>query len=188
MAEGPGRATAADRRLAIVVAGVLLTLIVVAVAVSGRGKAPNAPAARPVVTPTPTPTVYRCVGDPVLVFDNWNGGAVVNGGSPPTFNTNGRTYCLASIATLHWNARNGKVPGTIGLVTSTGPAGPWPAIGTAGDGGAANVNWIALATGPTVIISGSFTCIDSDPATWSNDRASDGDGFCRVWVTTAVPE
>jgi PKD repeat protein len=41
--------------------------------------------------------------------------------------------------------------------------------------------------GKPVVINGSYTCSDSDPTTWSQNQASGGAGFCKVYVTKAVP-
>src|ERR1700729_1709273 len=48
-------------------------------------------------------TAYQCSGSPITLFTNWNGGAVANGGTAPTFDTGGQPYCLVSIDTYHWN-------------------------------------------------------------------------------------
>ncbi len=139
----------------------------------------------------PGSTTYRCVGGQIKLFDNSNGQGVQNGGKPPTFSTNGRTYCLNSVTTYHWNTGQGASPGTIGLkvVSGLGGAGnilgPLAATGSAGQGGAANVNWSVTAAQP-IVINGSYACQDSAPGTWSQNQASGGHGFCTVYVTNAV--
>ena len=164
-----------------------MTVLLVAASASaalatGRSKiAPGIPGA----------TTYSCTGAQVKLFDNSNGGGVQNGGKPAVFTTKKRTYCLASITTYHWNNGQGATPGTIGLkvVAGLGGAGntlgPLAATGSAGQGGAPNVNWTATA-GQPIVLDGSYSCQDSDPATWSQDPASHGQGFCTVYVTTAV--
>lgn len=42
------------------------------------------------------------------------------------------------------------------------------------------------ATKLPLIINGTYTCKDSDPATWSQNQASHGLGFCRLYGQTAV--
>jgi hypothetical protein len=128
-----------------------------------------------------------------VLFNNSNGGAVSDGGTEPTFSTSGQTYCLISISTYHWNNGNGETPGTIGLLSEEGTLGPYDAIGSAGSPtdiypeGAPNANWTVMpgSASQPVIINGTYVCDDSDPATWSQDAASDGQGFCKVTVQTA---
>jgi len=146
---------------------------------------PNPPKpAPPTPTPPPNPPTLKCVGSPMLLFNNWNGDAVQNGGSESTFSTNGQSYCLISISTYHWNGGYGSAPGTISLLSETGSLGPWQAVGNSGQGGALNVDWTVTPGSPTqpVIINGDYVCEDSNPATWSQDAASGGAGFCKVWV------
>lgn len=93
------------------------------------------------------------------------------------------------LITYHWNNGQGAKPGTIGIRNSSGAiVGPWAASGSAGQGNAANVNWTANVSTPTkpVVIKGSYTCVDSDPATWSQDAETQGKGFCQVYVVKAV--
>ena len=144
-----------------------------------------------VTTPAkPAPTgaaTYKCSGGQVKLFDNSNGGGVLNGAKPPSFGTNGKAYCLASITTYHWNSAQGKKPGTIGL-TGSSTAGPFAAKGSSGQGGAPNVNWtvnVSTTTKP-VILNGTYSCNDSDPASWSQNPQTGGKGFCIVYVTNAV--
>ena len=64
---------------------------------------------------------------------------------------------------------------------------PQPATGSSGQGGAPNVNWTLNFDPQTnpVIISGGYFCQDSNPATWSQDQQSNGNGFCIVTATPA---
>ena len=134
---------------------------------------------------------YACTGAKIKLFDNSNGLGVQNGGKPASFSTKGKTYCVASVTTYHWNNGQGSAPGSIGLkvVSGLGGArqtlGPLAATGSAGQGGAANVNWTASA-GTPIVIDGSYTCQDSDPGTWSQNSGTRGQGFCTVYVTNAV--
>src|SRR5436305_1686087 len=114
---------------------------------------------------------YLCAGSSFTLFDNTNSQDTQGGGAGPTFDTNGRTYCLNSSSTSHENA----APGTIGLWRSVGP---WPATGD-------HETWTAQPPGP-VLIKGKYSCVDSDPATWSQDTASNGKGFCVVNVSTPL--
>jgi hypothetical protein len=149
----------------------------------------------PVATPRPAKPTYACIGSQVTLFDNTNGGGVQNGGKPPTVSTYGTpgigTYCLNSITTYHWNNGTGKTPGTIGLgpLSFAAVVNPVPsrqATGSAGQGGAANVNWTVNFGGATpTIISGFYTCKDSDPASWAQNQQTGGKGFCVVNATPA---
>jgi PKD repeat protein len=122
----------------------------------------------------------------VKLFDNSNGGGVLNGGKAPSFDTKGKAYCVTSIVTYHWNSGLGKTPGTIGL-TGTSKVGPFKAVGSAGQGGARNVNWTAtVATTTPVVIDGTYSCADSDPATWSQNPQTGGKGFCIVYGVSAA--
>ena len=136
--------------------------------------------------PPPPPAQYSCTGSQIKLFDNSNGGGVLNGAKPPSFTTKGKAYCLASITTYHWNNGQGKAPGTIGLAGSS-TAGPFKATGSAGQGGAPNVNWtVNVPTSKAVVINGTYTCQDSDPASWSQNPQTGGNGFCIVYVVNAV--
>lgn len=130
------------------------------------------------------PPAYKCGGTQVKLFDDTNAGGVSNGGKPPTFSTKGKAYCLASIVTYHWNNGLGKAPGTIGL-TGGSKVGPLKAKSSAGQGGAPDVNWAVTAT-KQIVIKGTYSCADSDPATWSQNQQSGGKGFCVVFATPAT--
>ncbi|HEX7418962.1 MAG TPA: hypothetical protein VF505_03690, partial [Thermoanaerobaculia bacterium] len=125
---------------------------------------------------------------------NANTFAVQNGGKSPTFSTDGGTYCLSSIVTYHWNGDpgNGATPGTIGLLfngrlVGAGGGAPWPAVGSSGQNtNGAAVNWTATTGLQIIVLNGSYQVIDSDPATWSQNTASNGFGFFHIWVTTAL--
>jgi hypothetical protein len=146
--------------------------------------------------------VKNCRDPELVLFDNMNGGAVMNGGAAPDFDTRtfdphpgqpsgtsiaARRYCLIRIETYHWNGGKGAAPGTVGLDDDNGkpvPPGPWPATGSPGQGGAPNANWSAVAATPApgaVLIQGHYKVADSSPATWSGN-AKAGHAFARVIV------
>jgi PKD repeat protein len=136
-----------------------------------------------------TPTTYKCQGASTKLFDNSNGGAVLGGGKSPSYTTKGVSYCVMQIITYHWNNGQGKTPGTIGLDGINGSKiGTWTATGSSGQGGAKNVNWTAAVSTASkpVVINGLFSCVDSNPATWSQDSQTHGTGFCEVYVEKAV--
>jgi hypothetical protein len=141
-----------------------------------------------VVAPT-----YACI-DPQnnTLFNTWTFGPTANGGTAPTFSTNGIPYCLDAIADYHYNDGVGKAAGTIGLTevcaNSCAALGPYPAVGTDANNGQTGpiINWIA--TPPSrVIINGRYTVVDSDSGTWSYDS---GDplrtAFSKLFVRRAV--
>jgi PKD repeat protein len=132
------------------------------------------------------PPTYTCSGGSATIFDNSNGFGVLDHGTGPTFSTKGKAYCLGSIVTYHWHGGKGAMPGTLGL-TGSSTAGPFKATGSAGQGGAPNVNWTATPpSGKQVILNGTYTCTDSDHATWSQNQGSGGKGFCKVHGVPAV--
>lgn len=132
------------------------------------------------------PPTYSCLGTPFTIFDNWNTAAASNGGTSPTFSTE-IPACLTRIDTYHWNNGTGATPGQISIATPTGtPVGTWDAVGSTGSG-VPNANWTATVgtTAPTVL-NGRYTCVDSQPATWSQNDSSGGLGFCRVTGIAAL--
>jgi len=144
---------------------------------------------RAVAAPTAASTSYSCTGAPTTLFDDTNTKAVSNWGSTPTFSTKGVPYCLSQIITYHWDGGKGAAPGSIALLAPNGTTlGPFKAMGSSGQGGAPNVNWTAkVPTSPKpVVIEGTYACVDSSPATWSQDAMSGGRGFCKVIVKKAL--
>ncbi|GEM_PF-1068334 len=135
-------------------------------------------------------TAMKCQSPSTKLFDNSNGGGVFGGGKPPSFLTKGVSYCVMQLITYHWNKGIGSTPGTIGLTGINGTkVGSWQATGSTGQGGAKNVNWTAnvSTTSKPVVINGVYSCVDSNPATWSEDSQTHGTGFCQVYVEKAVP-
>ncbi len=152
---------------------------------TGLGPPPSCQAGKTVKA-----TLLKCRGPSFKLFDNSNGGGVSNGGRPPSFLTRGLSYCVMQLITYHWNNAHGATPGTIGLGGINGSVvGRWRATGSAGQANAPNVNWtanVSTASHP-VVINGVYSCLDSDPATWSQDAQTHGTGFCQVYVERAVP-
>jgi hypothetical protein len=148
--------------------------------------APGAKASGPAVAASSTVTPgVSCSGPYVMFVDQFYPDAVVNGGLPPKVSTGGKSYCLHEIATYHWNGGKGApAGGTIGLRDSSGQLvgqGPWQA-----DAAPASNNvpadWEAIITElPPVVVNGTYTVEDSDPATWSSSKASGKLGFVRMW-------
>ena len=120
------------------------------------------------------------VGSGDYVFNNWNVCGVKNGPTKDTTFTIDAPYLITFVATYHWNYGKGALPTKgISLKDSSGKVyGPWPVTTSAGSGGAANVNWECH---PGITLpAGTYTVIDPDPATWSQNDGSGNSGFARV--------
>lgn len=89
------------------------------------------------------------------------------------------SYRITFIETYHWNNREGKTPGTIGLRHEDGTVyGPWQATGRKGQANVPNAYWF-VEPGAS-IKPGRYTVVDSDPATWSHNDNSNSYGFVTV--------
>jgi hypothetical protein len=105
-----------------------------------------------------------------------NTGNVANGPTRPTTFTLAKPTRITKITTYHWNNGKGATPGTIALRSSTGQVyGPWQASGTPGMGGVPNVHWVV--TPDITLPAGTYTVIDSDPASWSHNPQSGNAGM-----------
>lgn len=113
------------------------------------------------------------------LFNNTNIDGVSNGPTRgPQFKLNAPAR-ITQIVTYHWNFQRGARPGAIALRNQNGQIfGPFAARGTSGQGGSSNVNWVADIN--VTIPAGSYTVLDSDPATWSNNARSGFRGFAVV--------
>lgn len=115
----------------------------------------------------------------VPIWDNHNIAGVDNGGTAPTFKLD-RPIVLTYLETYHYNSGQGTAKtGRIGLKAADGTVyGPWDTEGAPGQGDVPNAYWIAK---PNVELpAGSYTVIDPDPATWSQNAGSKGEGMVRV--------
>ena len=108
-------------------------------------------------------------------------GGAENGPSQPTVFTIAESWMVTEIKTYHWNNGQGVPPGMISLKSSDGITyGPWQAIGYPGQGDVADAYWVV---NPQVVIpAGTYTVIDSDPATWAKNDADTG-GMGMSWGT-----
>ena len=113
------------------------------------------------------------------IFNNGNIKGVTNQPTIPTTFTIDESRFIYSINDYHWNGGQGKTPGTIGLKAEDGTEyGPWETEGMPGQGGAPDAYWICH---PGIEIpAGTYTIIDSDPATWARNPDSNGAGFSQV--------
>jgi hypothetical protein len=116
----------------------------------------------------------------IEIFNNWNLGGVDNSPScNPSF-TISQAHYITYIDTYHWNSGSGTAAGgTIGLRSDVGTEyGPWKVETKSGQGGVPNAWWIAHPD--ATIPAGTYTIIDSDPSTWSQNSESNGCGFSKV--------
>jgi hypothetical protein len=111
------------------------------------------------------------------LFDNINTDAVMSGPTVPTTFTLTEAATVTQIVTYHYNAGQGAPPGSIGLMGNQQNLGPFPAVGTATQGGEPT-SWVAnvhLSLAP-----GTYMVTDSDLFTWSYNAQSQGRGFAMV--------
>lgn len=114
-----------------------------------------------------------------LIFNNGNIAGVFNNPPIPTTFTINQPHVITLIQNYHWNNARGATPGTIALRDQSGRTyGPWQAEGSPGQGGVPNAYWNVY---PNVTLpAGTYTVIDSDPSTWSQNSGSNGAGFTRI--------
>ena len=114
------------------------------------------------------------------IFENGNIYGVNNGPVSPTQFTLSKATFIIRVENYHY-FNKGKLPGTITLVNSNGKQfGSWQATGTTGQGGVQNAYWVVR---PNINLpAGTYTVIDSDPATWSTNTQSANKGFTIVWA------
>lgn len=105
---------------------------------------------------------------------------VRNRPTAPTTVTFRNPYMVTFVQTYHWNNGRGTTsPGTIGLRDSSGKMyGPWQTSGMPGQGGVRNAYWQARPN--EVIPAGTYTIVDSEPATWAQNTQSGGKGFVTI--------
>lgn len=114
-----------------------------------------------------------------VLFDNGNIAGVENGPSQPTTFSLSTAHVITLIQDYHWNNARGATPGNIGLRDTGGRVfGPWLSVGSPGQGGVPNAYWTAR---PEVTLpAGTYTVLDSHPASWSRNGSSQQRGFTRV--------
>ncbi len=117
-------------------------------------------------------------GTPRILFDNWNKAGVGNGPGKATSFTLSAPATITRVFNYHWNGGRGQSPiGTIALKGADGRTyGPWQA--TSMGGAAPAANWFVT---PNVQLpAGTYTVVDSHPASWSQNPGSGGAGFSQV--------
>ncbi|MEL7597622.1 MAG: hypothetical protein AAGU01_05400, partial [Clostridiaceae bacterium] len=133
-------------------------------------------------TPTGVVVKGKALEEAAAVSNTDNIAGVKNGPTAPTTFTINVPHLVTYIRDYHWNNAKGDTPGTIALKDQNGVVyGPWQAKGTDGMGGVKNANWEVY---PNVVIpAGTYTIIDSNPATWSQNQESSGRGMGQVKAT-----
>jgi hypothetical protein len=146
------------------------------------------PGIAPVATQSPSIGQPKATEEPIAqlsavekMYTITSIGGAENGASKPTVFTIVESWNVTEIKTYHWNNGKGVRPGTIGLKSSGGITyGPWQATGLPGQGGVADAYWVVS---PQVVIpAGTYTVIDSDPATWAKNNEDTG-GMGMSWGT-----
>jgi hypothetical protein len=114
-----------------------------------------------------------------VLFDNWNEQSVGSNPKIPAQFTITKDHYITSIANYHWNGGLGMARGSIALRHQSGTVyGPWQVTTSAGSGGRPNVNWECK---PNIRIpAGTYTIVDSDVASWSQNEKSGGKGISLV--------
>jgi hypothetical protein len=130
--------------------------------------------------PNPVPP-KDAAGPEQVVFQHFTNAGLQSGppSSPSRF-TLDRARTITRLRTYHWNQGRGTpAPGTIGVQGPDGRVyGPWQAAGTPGQGGVPNANWEVE---PAVTLApGTYTVLDSDPASWGYNAETGGQGI--IWV------
>jgi tetratricopeptide (TPR) repeat protein len=112
------------------------------------------------------------------IYSNYNSDGVNPGPTNPTKFTIDQPYRITLIEDYHW--ANTRDPGTIGLKAQSGEVfGPWQAIGNP-DVPPQLSKWYWQCYPDTIIPAGTYTVIDSDPGTWSQNYSSNGCGMTRI--------
>lgn len=113
-----------------------------------------------------------------MLFTNNNIYGVQSNPTNPTVFTISQPCKITWVSNYHY-FNKGALPGTIAFKHADGTVyGPWPTEGVEGQGKVANAYWIAK---PNVVIkAGTYTVIDSNPSTWSQNSQSNNCGFVEI--------
>lgn len=130
----------------------------------------------PLLSPVPTRAP-----ETELVFSNYNSAGVASGPTSPTVFTTTSSRKIYLIQDYHWNGAQGKSPGTIALKSAAGKEfGPWQAEGAPGQGGVPDAYWTVY---PSIEIpAGTYTIVDSHPASWAQNAGTKGVGMSQVYA------
>jgi len=110
---------------------------------------------------------------PYFLYNGYNNCGTLNNAKPAVFKLAKPTH-ITEIADYHFNNGTGAPGGTIGLQAPNGYVfGPFHAKQDQ------DHNWIAMMN--ITVPAGTYTIVDSSPSTWSQNPASRGFGFVRVF-------
>jgi hypothetical protein len=130
--------------------------------------------------PAGTEGTEDIAAEPQELFSNGNIGGVSPGATAPTFVLDVTTK-ITTLQTYHYISGGLPGAGTIGLQAQDGTMyGPFQATGSPGQGDVANAYW-TVNLDDLVLPAGSYTIIDSDPSTFSQNGESGGVGMASVW-------
>jgi hypothetical protein len=163
-------------RMAVAIAfGASLALIAVAVA-SGASARASVRAAQAAGCGQPPQSYW--------VFNSYNQCGALNGAKPALVRL-AKPAHITQLADYHFNLGVAVKPGTIGLLAPNGYMfGPYRATQQAG-----TWDWVTIPINLTVP-AGTYSVIDSNTATWSQNAFSGGRGFTRIFggfVASAPP-
>jgi hypothetical protein len=132
----------------------------------------------------PARTLLTCAqANQGWLFNSYNQCGALNGAKPVVVKLTKPAH-ITQIADYHFNRGVAVKPGTIGLQAANGYVfGPYRATQAAG-------TWDWIASMSITVPAGSYTVVDSSPSTWSQNSASHGVGFTRVFgsfVASAPP-
>jgi hypothetical protein len=129
-------------------------------------------------TATPLPKAEPANLLPETVFDNLNTQPVASFPPQPANFTLTENWRITKILVLHWNNGKGAPPGQISIQQGDTTYGPWQAAGVASSGGDENTYWMVK---PNLELApGTYTFIDSDPATQSYNEAAGNIAMLRI--------
>ncbi len=171
------------RVVPLVLTGICLSAVLVGCGgdASGTfGSAAEQYSERPAAAPTAEETPSAPAGEWVMAFEVGNGLPIRAGGTAPTFKLD-KPATLVDLMTYHYVGGGGPTPGTLALEGADGTIyGPWPCTGIDAQGGVKNGFWDTRPNAP--LPAGTYTIVDSGPATWSTNDEAGGVGFCTVQV------
>lgn len=133
------------------------------------------------------PAIQPLADQTDVIYDNRIAAPVENVPMKPTRFTLYDSTSISSIQTFHWNRGAGAAPGSIALQGSDKRLiGPWKAQGIADEQGLANAYWEVE---PNLVLqAGTYTVLDSDPASWSRNPAKGNVGIVRITGRKQAPE
>ncbi|GEM_PF-2364185 len=116
-----------------------------------------------------------------IAATNFNIYTVYNKPTAESTFTVDKEYTVTSLMTYHWNNGKGtQITGTISLLEDGVSMGTWTTVGAEGMYSTPNACWWAYPANLTLKTGHTYTIIDSEPDTWSQNGGSGGQGFFEV--------